>query len=79
MKESEDGVKTQTENGEEDPRVIPNHKQGLPFQVNGCDTKYNAFEPKNHEEPLGKGAVSYAFSITASLGVRKKHEETGSK
>ncbi|ELK11299.1 hypothetical protein PAL_GLEAN10008464 [Pteropus alecto] len=33
----------------------------------GGDIKYNSFEPKNHEEPPGKGAVSYAFTITASL------------
>ena len=48
-------------------KLIPNYNQILPFQVNSCDTKHNSFEPKNHEEPLGKGAVSYAFTITASL------------
>lgn len=50
-----------------------NRNHVLPFQVNGCDTEYNSFEPKNHEEPLGKGAVSYAFTITASLGNRNQH------
>jgi hypothetical protein len=48
-------------------KLFPNCNHVLPFQVNGCDTKYNSFEPKNHEEPLGKRAVSYAFTITASL------------
>lgn len=50
-----------------------NRNHVLPFQVNRCDTKYYSFEPKNHEEPLGKGAVSYAFTIAASLGNRNQH------
>ena len=54
-------------------KLIPNYNQILPFQVNSCDTEHNSFEPKNHEEPLGKGAVSYAFTITASLGNRNEH------
>jgi hypothetical protein len=28
------------------------HRQALPFQVNGCDTEHDSFEPKDHEEPL---------------------------
>lgn len=39
----------------------------LSFKVHNCDTKHNSFEPKNHEEPLRKQAVSYAFTIAASL------------
>jgi hypothetical protein len=37
------------------------------FSGQQCDPKYNSFEPKSHEKPVGKRAVSYAFTITASL------------
>ena len=40
---------------------------GLQASFSGQQLWHNSFEPKNHEEPLGKGAVSYAFTITASL------------
>ena len=39
----------------------------LQASFSGQQLWHSSFEPKNHEEPLGKRAVSYAFTITASL------------
>lgn len=44
----------------------------LPFQVNRCNTEYYSLEPKNHEQPLRKGAVAYAFTIAASLQEKER-------
>lgn len=38
-----------------------------PLEVHRGDIEDDSFEPQDHEEPLGEGAVSDALSITPRL------------
>lgn len=39
----------------------------LPLQVHRGDVEDHSFEPQDHEEPLGEGAVADALSVTPRL------------
>lgn len=44
-----------------------------PLQVHRGDVEHDSFEPEDHEEPLGEGAVPDAFTITARLHTNTSH------
>lgn len=43
-----------------------------PLEVHCGDVKDDSFEPQDHEEPLGEGAVPDALSIASCLKYTKK-------
>lgn len=45
-----------------------------PLQVHGGDVEHHSFEPEDHEEPLGEGAVPDALSVAARLHSNATHQ-----
>lgn len=45
-----------------------------PFKVHCGDVEDDSFKPQNHEEPLGKGAISDALTITSCLKTKQNKQ-----
>lgn len=50
-------------------------EQDSPLKVHCGDIEDDSFKPKDHEQPLGEGAVPDALTITSSLKI-KTHKHT---